>query len=296
MMKKKEEVKRLEPTVPTLRALYYLSGNNCAYEWGNKKCENMLFDFRDGSFIGEVCHIEAASEKGERFNINMTNESRRHIDNLILLCGNCHIITNNVAVYTVEKLQHMKHTHEARFKTEMIVQRMGEQFKDLSKEKHLIEAENLNRFYDIVLNHDWRDIPDFEENSLILTDMFNKMMKGFSTLSADAKEFTAICLEHAEYIDGKEDQYGVYPEVIKSNVRGWSREAKSMFDELMKKKLMNLRSDLNDADIMVFCCPIDRVSGNELYDIWGNITEYCKKEKLDLNNFLLDLDFSSFAD
>lgn len=295
-MKKKEKVKRLPPKLTTLRKLYYLSGNNCAYEWGGFKCGNMLFNFRDGSFIGEICHIEAASEKGERFNINMTNETRRHVDNLILLCRNCHSLTNNVEIYTVEVLKEMKHTHEARFKATEIVQKMGAAFKDLSKEKKLIEAKNLNRFYDIVSGPDWRNIIDLEESSSILTDMFNNMMKEFSRLSVDSKAFAAICLEHAKYIDGKDEQFGVYPDVMQSNVRDWERSAKSMFEELISKDLMDLRSDLDGKDILVFYWPRDKASGNELYDIWGDITKYCKKESLDLNRFLLDVDFSSFAD
>jgi hypothetical protein len=39
-----------------------------------------------GVFIGQLCHIEAAEEGGQRFNERMTNEERRAFENLLLLC------------------------------------------------------------------------------------------------------------------------------------------------------------------------------------------------------------------
>lgn len=36
-----------------------------------------------GNFIGQICHIEAAEEGGERFKPIMTNEERRAFDNLM---------------------------------------------------------------------------------------------------------------------------------------------------------------------------------------------------------------------
>lgn len=47
----------------------------------------------NGNFIGQICHIEAAEEGGERFNPNMTNEERRAFDNLMLMCYEHHVVT-----------------------------------------------------------------------------------------------------------------------------------------------------------------------------------------------------------
>jgi len=69
----------------------------------------------DGTFIGQVCHIEAAEENGERFNAAMTDEARRQAANLMLMCYEHHQKTNDVAVYTVAKLKQMKADHEKRF-------------------------------------------------------------------------------------------------------------------------------------------------------------------------------------
>jgi len=63
--------------------------------------------------VGEICHIEAAEKKGARFNPQMTNEARRSIGNLILLCRNHHVIVDrDQKEYTVSKLKKIKKAHE----------------------------------------------------------------------------------------------------------------------------------------------------------------------------------------
>ena len=83
-----EEPKRLEPTKETIRELFAKSGNICAFTG----CNRLMID-EDGTFIGQICHIEGV--KGERFNPKMTNEERRAPENLMLMCHEHHIKTNN---------------------------------------------------------------------------------------------------------------------------------------------------------------------------------------------------------
>ena len=51
--------KRLKPRTDTLRELYIFSGNMCAMP----DCKQVLID-EDGTWIGEVAHIHAASDGG----------------------------------------------------------------------------------------------------------------------------------------------------------------------------------------------------------------------------------------
>lgn len=102
-----EKVRRLEPLPETKRQLFLLSGNKCAFPG----CEQILLD-QFWHFIGEICHIEAANEGGERFNPNQTNEQRRAISNLVLMCPNHHGVTNNVSEYPVSRMQEIKLSHE----------------------------------------------------------------------------------------------------------------------------------------------------------------------------------------
>jgi hypothetical protein len=61
-------------------------------------------------WVGEVCHIQAALPGGERFNGDMTNEERRDRSNLMLLCHEHHVETNDVVEFTVERLLRIKET------------------------------------------------------------------------------------------------------------------------------------------------------------------------------------------
>lgn len=105
-----EQPKRLSPSKGTLNLLFARSGNCCAFPG----CTHALIDEED-QFIAQVCHIEAALPGGERYNELSDNESRRKPENLLLLCYQHHIKTNNVERYPVEALRRMKSEHEARF-------------------------------------------------------------------------------------------------------------------------------------------------------------------------------------
>lgn len=107
----KEVPKRLAPTKETLNLLFALSGNQCAFP----ECTNKLFNHKN-KLIANVCHIESALEGGERFNPNGNNEQRRQFDNLLALCLEHHVETNDEQLFKTEDLRTMKATHEQRFK------------------------------------------------------------------------------------------------------------------------------------------------------------------------------------
>ncbi|UKY36969.1 hypothetical protein [Pantoea dispersa] len=98
---------RLNPKSTTLRTLFLRSGNQCSFPECNIELINSY-----GQYVGNVCHIEAAEKGGERFNASQTDEERRSYNNLILLCANHHLITNDEKAYTVQVLQSMKSNHE----------------------------------------------------------------------------------------------------------------------------------------------------------------------------------------
>jgi len=101
---------RLPLTPKTIKRLYALSGNRCAFPG----CNILIASPKDEPNLATICHIEAAEEGGERYNPNSNDEERRSFENLILLCPNHHTVTNDVQTYTVEVLREMKRTHEAK--------------------------------------------------------------------------------------------------------------------------------------------------------------------------------------
>lgn len=91
----------------TIKRLYGLSGNVCA----NPKCRNPLVT--EDNQIGEIAHICAASPDGPRYDSKMTDDERRSIDNLILLCETCNkLVDSNEKDYPVSLLKEWKNNHE----------------------------------------------------------------------------------------------------------------------------------------------------------------------------------------
>lgn len=95
----------------TIRRLDTLSGGVCAAP----NCDRKLIAKDKKSIISKICHIEAASENGPRYNAKMTDEERRSFENLILLCDECHTIIDNrdnERDYPVDLLRKWKLEHE----------------------------------------------------------------------------------------------------------------------------------------------------------------------------------------
>lgn len=102
-----------EPSYPSIKRLYALSGNLCAFPG----CPTPVIDPESGVVISQVCHIKAREEGGPRFDRTQTEDERNAFENLILLCNVHHkIIDTDIAAYPVERLQKMKAEHEAKYK------------------------------------------------------------------------------------------------------------------------------------------------------------------------------------
>lgn len=91
----------------TIKRLYGLSGNVCA----NPNCRKTLIT--ENNQIGEIAHICAASPDGPRYDPNMTDDERRSINNLLLLCETCNkLVDRNAKDYPVSVLKQWKNNHE----------------------------------------------------------------------------------------------------------------------------------------------------------------------------------------
>ncbi len=97
-------------TPQTIKILFALSGNQCAFPG----CEITLVNSKNAK-DSNICHIEAASEGGERYRDSMTDLERADYPNLILLCVQHHDETNDVEKYPVDILQRMKRDHESAY-------------------------------------------------------------------------------------------------------------------------------------------------------------------------------------
>lgn len=185
-----EPVKRLTPEKETLRELYLKSGNLCMFP----ECSERMIN-KDGVFIGQVCHIEAAEDGGERFNASQTNEERRHFSNLMLMCYPHHTISNDVKVYTVEKLKDFKAAHETRF-TDIAGTIERSVVLDLTKTLKPTVPQRLKKFSE---SAQWPSLSDDEMASAV-RELETWIMK-LARLSADTRR---VFLYIIERMDGRQ--------------------------------------------------------------------------------------------
>lgn len=171
--------KRLPPKPETLRKLYIFSGNMCAMP----DCTNVLID-KDGTWLGEVAHIHAASDGGPRANPNLSPEERRNVENLILLCTKCHKrIDRDMKQYPAEKLFQIKEEHEGRYRKglEQAV------FEDCMDEYKITWPKSLDV---------WGIIPSDEE----FEDAFEsleKVIKDLAQVPTSTRTFLVKCLRRS---------------------------------------------------------------------------------------------------
>lgn len=97
-------------TEKTIKRLYALSGNQCAFP----DCNIPLLSSGSETNFSNICHIEAAEPRGQRYNSTSNDDYRRSYENLMLLCANHHLETNDTVKYTEVILQKMKKNHEAK--------------------------------------------------------------------------------------------------------------------------------------------------------------------------------------
>ncbi|MGJ1322524.1 ABC-three component system protein [Sphingobacterium faecium] len=98
-------------SVLTIKKLYALSGNRCAFP----NCGVTFLNWEDDTNFSNICHIEDANQnthKADRYNSKMTSNERADYNNLLLLCPNHHIETNNPEKFTVDVLRDMKRNNE----------------------------------------------------------------------------------------------------------------------------------------------------------------------------------------
>jgi hypothetical protein len=91
------------PTVPTLKRLFAVSGNRCAFP----KCKQPIVV--DETVVGKVCHIKAKEPGGKRYDPTQSPQERHGFDNLVLMCGPHHdVIDDDDTNFTVEVLKQLK--------------------------------------------------------------------------------------------------------------------------------------------------------------------------------------------
>lgn len=282
--KKMTKIKRLTPKPEVLRELYLLSGNNCAMPG----CDNVIIDHA-GVVVGHVCHIEAAMSDGPRFNINQTNEQRRALSNLVLMCAGHHLQIDSKKhekTWTVPKLQKIKADHEKKFRA--IDSSLQQAFKNsfIDSTDTLIPTSpksfaEMERFLP-----DCKVLPDEEPKRRKQIDAFVKKMR---IVPEQEREFMASVIRRAVKLNPKGDSVCVHVDDIKSAFKVGHTKIKSLGDALERYGVgcVDLAGTINDRDE-----PHVMLRNPSDYVTWFDIAQFCTASGQDLNEFVLRLKFS----
>ena len=93
-----------KPSLSTIKRLFSAAGRRCAFPG----CTTKIVGER-GAIIGEICHIKARNERGQRYDPSQSEAERQGYDNLLLLCPTHHrTIDAQPEAFTVELLKKMK--------------------------------------------------------------------------------------------------------------------------------------------------------------------------------------------
>ena len=276
MSAQKEVPKRLEPTGEVLRELFLKSGNLCAFPG----CKSFMMN-EEGVFVGQICHIEAAIPGGERFNEKASNEQRREIGNLMLMCYEHHTVTNDIEKYSAPRLKEMKQQHEAKFYD--VANKMQNAIIDQATTTDYKTAVSLHKLNEVLR---WRHDDDMLAYSLMdlkdLQDRLRKLAKPTRQLLVSIVGRTP--LEGGgpiSWTNGRE----FYPFEI--------QHACGLSDEILYGHLQTLRTykviDVDDSEgnDHWFLLKI----GDEIWDVWKDFQEFCKKSGFTLTELIVDLNF-----
>ena len=281
-----ENAKRLKPTPETLRELFLKSGNLCAFP----ACNQLMMDIQ-GDFIGQLCHIEAAEEGGERFNANMTNEERRAATNLMLMCYVHHVKTNDVTEYTVEVLRKFKSDHERRFSEPQ--RAILEKLTDWTTVDLPKAAQNLKRMSRVLK---WSDLTD--DDLQVPVKELNAYVERLRLVPQRARHFLGVVAQRAYRIrkTNAVQSSGIMSKgtkILASDLEAALRlSPQFIMERVTELEAYNL-GDLSEMSIAEIEQPAVRVldlkSG---WPIWMDIAEFCDKAKEPIDSFAVDLDFS----
>ncbi|WP_423055631.1 hypothetical protein [Acetobacterium carbinolicum] len=270
-----EKAKRLKPQIGVLRELYLKSGNQCAFPGCHKEMIN-----ENGDFIGQICHIEAADEGGERFNVNMSNEDRRSFNNLMLMCYEHHIITNNIDNYSVAVLKQIKKSHEEKYSG--IINKMFNSIVDYGKATSFTELNVCQALSDTLEYGCSRD------ENIYNSQILNKLLKALLDVPIETRAFLGIMVNRSDT-----NNYGDSVVPLHEVELATGKDPSYLLQQIDILKRRHLISEPDSEEYGCYFCLLygDRESG---WDYWNDIKEFCTRTNISLEKILTDLDFSLF--
>ncbi|WP_220791533.1 hypothetical protein [Gluconacetobacter tumulicola] len=277
-----EKVKRLQPVPETLRMLFLRSGNLCAFP----NCSHLMMT-ADGTFVGQICHIEGALEGGERFNPHMTNEQRRHESNLLLMCHAHHKITDDVNQFPTAAMRQIKQNHERRFSDPSYI--MLQSIQDWTSSSAPSGVKNLAR---ISQSLKWSlSSEELREN----IEELNSYIETFHRIPLETRHFLgqiAYRMQYASKTFGlpREGAYEFMPvKDVESVFNLSSSQVNQIFSQMRHYRLGAVEE--------ISCEGINPPYGAFLFDLpsgwplWIDLAEFCANENIDIREISNEMKF-----
>lgn len=269
-----EVPKRLAPTRDTLRELYLKSGNRCAFPG----CKKSLFNIK-GVFVGQICHIEAAEPGGERFNEKQTNEQRRAPANLVLMCYDHHVETDDVDKFPVAAMVRIKTEHEKKFSD--VVGTMLMTVTDHTTLTTAMVPNNLTAI-NAVLKSESSD----EELGESLAEL-SKLIDKISKVPIPSRALFSILVKR-----GEKGRFGADLECsiaeIKQATNLSNNDLRECFS-ILDNAGLTFDNDVNDFGVRM----VGIAKAKSGWPVWSDLKKFCKKKDLDISLMIEGLDFSS---
>ncbi|OWA36791.1 hypothetical protein B9G55_01545 [Saccharibacillus sp. O16] len=263
--------KRKSPSTKVLRELYMKSGNQCAF----RGCNRMMVN-ENGDFVGQVCHIEGAEPGGERFNPNQTNDERADFSNLMLMCYDHHVETNNTVLYTVELLKEMKKEHESKFSD--LVRKMEASLGDLTQLQeftYIDSARNFSLFVGDNLNE--------EEQASINTDL-NELVDKLRLLPPDTRIVFKVAIRRSEKLTWG---IGLTTEELRRVMALSHQELRNHLTMLIKYGLLTEPEE--DPEAGGYATYLPKLYGN--WNVWFDLRRFCEHERISLEKVIVEMQF-----
>ncbi|MEZ8544796.1 hypothetical protein AB6C74_18245 [Vibrio splendidus] len=253
-----------------LRELYMRSGNICAFP----ECNHPIMN-SDGVYVAQMCHIEAASPKGQRYNKNQTDDERAGYDNLLLMCYRHHKETDDVQAFPVSKLKQIKKDHEAKFSS--VLDALANDVHDLAYSATIQIPTSLSKF--VVLG----DITSAEEADYL--DELQELSQQLLPLSPVTRKILMLALRR---VDNEQVNFFDF-------IQSVSMPERDVFNHLRSLESAGLISDNEDSDLSERKLTIKASNKSSPFPISILISDYCSANNSDAHKMIVNLDFSELA-
>ena len=230
-----------------------------------------------GAFIGNVCHIEAASPDGQRYNPNQTDEDRRAFSNLMLMCYPHHITTNNVEQYTVDVLKKIKADHEAKFSD--IANIIGKSMTDWTETQFLIKPKNIGKLNELM---NW-DLDDYQSEESARE--ISEFLKNLDNVPTNSRRVFSVMLKRLNQKSVGADR--VDPRIIEEVMKIDSSELDRHIVLLNNAGLCSriIPGDYDDDP------HIDLYAPQSGWKLWRDVLAFCRKEDIKIEDLIIGLNF-----